>query len=82
MMNKKQLKMIAGIVDRNEGKRKKLGMKPKKGDWVQDVYGKKFEINSINKGYVWVDTDTTKREVFVVSELTPDHNQNLWIQTL
>ena len=78
-MNKIQLAMIAKVVARNEGNRKKLGMKPEKGDWVQDVYGKIYMIHSINKGYVYADTGTTEREVFTVAELSPDHNQNLWV---
>jgi hypothetical protein len=82
MMNKKQLKMIANIVDRNSGKRKMLGTKPRKGDWVQDIQGRKYEIHSVNKGYVYANTGTSTREVFALTDLQPDRNQDLWIEKM
>jgi hypothetical protein len=83
-MTKKQLDMIAGVVKRSEGKRKKLGPKPKKGDWVQDKIGGveyMYEIEIVSKGYVYCKprSQGANRPTFPIKDLFADHRNNVWI---
>jgi len=57
-----------------------IGKTPKKGDIVQDYFGKRYPIYSVNKGIAYCDTGTIKREVFPIKDLVPDKTENVWLE--
>ena len=60
---------------------KKVGAKPKKGDWYKDIRGDEFQIATVSGQTVYLTVPgSTRRDVVFVKYLTPDETGMFWVE--